>query len=144
MLRESGLRVPQSMGHALSIVGGLVIGQSAVEAKLVSAPMLIVVAASGIAGLMLQKLKAAVFYGKLTVLVLGNFFGLLGCFVGVTVLLCFIFSLDSFGTDYTSALNKISFQSLKDTLFRAPFFKMLKRPNSLSRNVIRQKNEDKK
>lgn len=139
MLRETGLRVPQSMGHALSIVGGLVIGQSAVEAKIVSAPMLIVVATCGIAGLMVQKLKAAVFYSRFIIVILGNFFGLFGCFVGLIALFSVIFSLSSFGTDYTGALDNITFQSLKDTIFRAPFSKMLMRPNNLSTNKIRQK-----
>ena len=139
MLRETGLRVPQSMGHALSIVGGLVIGQAAVEAKIVSAPMLIIVAASGISGLMVQKLKGAVFYSRVILVLLGNFFGLFGCFVGITTLLSVVFTLSSFGTDYTSALNNICFQSIKDTIIRSPIYKMLKRPENLSQNKIRQK-----
>lgn len=143
MLRETGLRVPQSMGHALSIVGGLVIGQAAVEAKIVSAPMLIVVAASGIAGLMVQKLKSAIFYGRIIIVLLGNFFGLFGCFVGVTALFSVIFSLSSFETDYTQSLDNISFQSLKDTVIRAPFYKMITRPQRLSKNKIRQKRSKK-
>lgn len=141
MLRETGLRVPQSMGSALSIVGGLVIGQAAVEARIVSAPMLIIVAASGISGLMVQKLKGAVLYSRIIIVLLGNFFGLFGCFAGITALFYFVFSLSSFGTDYTSSINRISFQSLKDTLIRAPFFKMFTRPENLSENKIRQKKE---
>ncbi|MBR2043367.1 MAG: spore germination protein [Clostridia bacterium] len=143
ILRETGLRVPQSMGHALSIVGGLVIGQASVEAKIVSAPMLIIVAASGIAGLMVQKLKGAIFYGRIITVVLGNFFGLFGCFAGVTAMLSVVFSLKSYGSDYTAALNNISFQSLKDTVIRAPFYKMLTRPHSLSKNKYRQKRKKK-
>ncbi len=143
MLRETGLRVPQSMGHALSIVGGLVIGQAAVEAKIVSAPMLIIVAASGISGLMVQKLKGAVFYSRITLVLLGNFFGLFGCFAGLTAYISVVFSLSSFGTDYTCALNNISFQSIKDTFFRAPIYKMFKRPEGLSRNEVRQKRSKK-
>lgn len=52
MLRESGARMPGIMGQALSIVGALVIGQAAVTAKIVSAPIVIVVAFTGICGLM--------------------------------------------------------------------------------------------
>jgi len=138
LLRETGLRVPQSMGSALSIVGGLVIGQSAVEAKIVSAPMLIAVAAGGIAGLMVQKLKGAVFYSRIVMVLLCYFFGLTGYFIGITALLTIIFSLNSFGTDYTASLNEISFSSLKDTVFRAPWFKMDTRP-VISPNRIRQR-----
>ncbi len=139
LLRETGLRVPQSMGSALSIVGGLVIGQASVEAKIVSAPMLIAVAAGGIAGLMVQKLKGAVFYSRIILVLLCYFFGLTGYFVGITALFAIIFSLNSFGTDYTASLNEFSFQSLKDTVFRAPWFKMKTRPRSLSTNTIRQR-----
>lgn len=139
MLRETGLRVPQSMGSALSIVGGLVIGQAAVEAKIVSAPMLIVVALTGIAGLMVQKLRAAVFYSRILLVILGNFFGLFGCFAGIIALFSVVFSLNSFGTDYTVSLEKISFQNFKDTLIRAPWFSMINRPEHLSENKVRQK-----
>lgn len=53
--------MPQSLGHALSIVGGLVVGQAAVEARIISAPMLIIVALSGIRDLMYRRLKARCF-----------------------------------------------------------------------------------
>lgn len=139
ILRETGIRVPQSMGHALSIVGGLVIGQAAVEAKIVSAPMLIVVALSGISGLMVGRLKGIVLYSRIIFVLLGNFFGLFGYFAGTFALSTVIFSLDSYGIDYTDALNSLSFQSLKDTFFRAPWYKMNKRPYSLSKNKVRQK-----
>ena len=138
LLRETGLRVPQSMGSALSIVGGLVIGQASVEAKIVSAPMLIVVAAGGIAGLMVQKLKGAVFYSRIILVILCYFFGLTGYFVGITALFTIIFSLNSFGIDYTVSINEFSFSSLKDTVFRAPWFKMNTRP-VISPNRIRQR-----
>ena len=140
LLRETGLRVPQSMGSALSIVGGLVIGQASVEAKIVSAPMLIAVAAGGIAGLMVQRLKGAVFYGRIILVLLCYFLGLTGYFIGITALFTIIFSLDSFGTDYTASLNELSFQSLKDSIFRAPWFKMNTRP-SFSPNKVRQRSK---
>ena len=50
ILKEVGIRMQQSVGHAMSIVGGLVVGQAAVEANIVSAPLLIITAFSGITG----------------------------------------------------------------------------------------------
>ncbi|MEE0840896.1 MAG: spore germination protein [Acutalibacteraceae bacterium] len=138
ILREAGLRVPQSMGQALSIVGGLVIGQSSVEAGIVSAPLLIAVALSGISGLMVTRLKSAVLFLRIFLTLLGSIFGLFGYFAGIFFILINIFSLESFGTDSTSSLDNISFQSLKDTLFRAPWYKMKTRPTALSQNRIRQ------
>ena len=128
ILKETGVRMPQSLGHALSIVGGLVVGQAAVEARIVSAPMLIIVALSGISGLMVPRLKGAVFYLRLIYVVLSALFGLYGYIAGITVTLIHILDLSSFGTSSTVSLDRASFQSLKDSFWRAPWGKMRTRP----------------
>lgn len=138
ILKETGIRTAQSLGHALSIVGGLVVGQAAVEARIISAPMLIVVALSGIAGLMIPRLKSAVFYMRLILVILGALFGLYGYIAGITVMLIRIFDLTSFGVSYTVSLSRADFQSLKDTVLRAPWSKMTKRP-LFNRNRVRMK-----
>jgi spore germination protein KA len=142
ILRETGIRMQQSMGHALSIVGGLVVGQSAVEAGIVSAPMLIAVALSGICGLMVPKLKGVVFYARVGLTIAATIFGLFGYFFGAILLAIRIFSLDSFGVPYTLSLSEFSGQSLKDTVFRAPWWKMIKRPPISHKNKIRQRSDD--
>ena len=128
ILKEAGIRMSQNLGHALSIVGGLVVGQAAVEARIISSPMLIVVALSGIAGLMLPRLKAAVFYIRIALVLASCFLGMYGYFLGIVVLLLYVFSLSSFGVDYTISLKKASLQNLKDTVFRAPWTFMKNRP----------------
>ena len=138
ILRETGLRMPQSVGHALSIVGGLVVGQAAVEAKIVSAPILIVVALSGIAGLMIPRLKGAVFYLRVIFVVIASLFGLYGYVAVLCVLLIRIFSLNSFSVDSTVSLCRLNLQTLKDTLLRAPWFYMFKRP-LFNKNKTRMK-----
>ena len=137
ILRETGIRMPQSLGHALSIVGGLVVGQAAVDARIISTPMLIVIAISGISGLMVPKLKGAVFYLRLILLFLSALFGLYGYIIGISAVLMHIISLTSFGTDYTVSLRRADFQSLKDTIWRAPWKYMLKRP-FFNRNITRK------
>lgn len=136
ILKETGVRMPQSLGHALSIVGGLVVGQAAVEARIVSAPMLIIVALSGISGLMVPRLKGAVFYLRLIYVVLSAIFGLYGYIAGITVTLIHILDLSSFGTSSTVSLDRASFQSLKDSFWRAPWGKMRTRP-FFNQNIIR-------
>lgn len=137
ILRETGIRMPQSLGHALSIVGGLVVGQAAVDARIISTPMLIVIAISGIAGLMIPKLKGAVFYLRLFLLFLGALFGLFGFIAGFSLIIMHIISLTSFGTDYTVSLRRADFQNLKDTFFRAPWQFMSYRP-AFNKNIKRQ------
>lgn len=138
ILKETGVRMPQNIGPALSIVGGLVVGQAAVEAKIISAPTLIVVALSGIAGLMLPRLRAAVFYFRITFVILAALWGLYGLFGGVILMVMHIISIKSYETDYTLTLNQISMQSFKDTFWRAPFKFMLTRP-FFNKNIIRQR-----
>ncbi len=137
ILRESGIRMQQGLGHALSIVGGLVVGQAAVEARIISTPMLIVIALSGISGLMIPKLKGAVFYLRIFFVFLSSFLGLFGFMAGMAVVIMYILSLSSFGTDYTVSLRNATAQSLKDTLIRAPWRFMKERP-LFNRNIIRQ------
>lgn len=128
ILKEAGLRMPQNLGHALSVVGGLVIGQAAVEAGIISAPMLIAVAFSAIAGLMVPRLTGAVFYWRILVVIACAVFGLLGFFVLASIFVIRVFSIKSFGVDYTISFSKPSLQTLKDTFFRAPWKFMKTRP----------------
>lgn len=137
ILKETGMRMAQGVGHALSVVGGLVIGQAAVEAKIISAPLLIVVALSGIAGLMLTKLKTAIFYYKMILILTSAFFGLFGFFVGATIMFVKIFSLSSFGADYTESIFIFSKSSLKDSVIRSPWKDMFLRPLFLTKNLRR-------
>ncbi len=138
ILKETGLRTPQGLGSALSIVGGLVVGQSAVEARIVSAPMLIVVALSGVAGLMISRLKGAVFYLRLVFVIAAAFMGLYGYVITFTAFLIYVLSLKSAGVDYTSTVKSLNYQSIKDTFFRAPWGKMVTRPR-FNKNKIRSK-----
>ena len=138
ILKETGLRMPKNLGHALSIVGGLVVGQAAVEARIISTPMLIVIAVSGIAGLMIPKLSTPVFYLRLIFVCISSLFGLYGFITAFCITVMHIISLTSFEIDYTVSLRSASSQSLKDTFVRAPWNNMLKRP-LFNRNSIRQK-----
>lgn len=137
ILTETGMRMPSNLGTALSIVGGIVIGQSAVEAKIVSATMLIVVSLSGIAGLMVPRLSAAVFYFRIILVITCYFFGIFGYFAAGYLILSHIFSLKSYSADCTAALDNISLQNFKDTVIRAPWKRMKLRPQ-FNLNKIRK------
>ncbi len=139
ILKEAGKRMSQNLGHALSIVGGLVVGQAAVEARIISSPILITVALSGIAGLMLPRLRTSVFFLRIGFVLLSAALGLYGYFVGLIFLILNIFSLSSFSTDYTISLKNADFQSLKDTVIRSPWNVMKYRPNFNSNTVRRGK-----
>lgn len=137
ILKEAGLRMPQNLGHALSVVGGLVVGQAAVEAGVLSAPVLIAVALSAIAGLMVPRLTSAVFYLRLINIVACAAFGIFGFLIVASIFVIRIFSLSSFGVDYTEGFAKPNFNNLKDSFIRAPWTKMLTRP-PFNHNKIRR------
>lgn len=140
VLKEAGLRMPQNSGHALSIVGGLVVGQAAVEARIISAPMLIAVAFSGIAGLLVPRLQGAVFYLRVILSAAAALLGLYGLFSVSLIFVMRILSMESFGVDYTLGLKNPNRQSLKDTVIRAPWDYMIKRP-LFNKNLIRSRRE---
>ena len=139
ILRESGIRMPSNVGTALSIVGAIVIGQAAVDAKFVSAPMVIIVSVTGITGLMASKLKGAVILFRTFLVICASILGIYGFTAGLIVIVCHTLSLTSFGVKYTSYLDSYKPQNFKDIYIRMPWWKMLTRPGVLSQNHIRQK-----
>ena len=140
ILKEAGLRMPQNLGHALSVVGGLVVGQAAVEAGIISAPMLIAVAFSAIAGLMIPRMMSAIFYFRILVVIACAVWGLLGYFALASIFALRVFSIESFGVDYTESFANPRFQTLKDTFFRAPWNFMKTRP-IFNKNRFRKSNK---
>jgi spore germination protein KA len=138
LIRETGIRMPSNIGQALSIVGAIVIGQATVEAKLIAAPMIIVIAFTGITSLVVPKLNAPIIFTRIFLLILASTLGLFGLMIGLSILLVHILNLSSYGISQTNNIGDTSFQKIKDSFFRAPWWKMVKRPKSIS-NTTRLK-----
>lgn len=126
VLKEAGTRTPASIGQALSIVGGLVLGQTAVEARFVSAPMVIVVAFAGITALTVPKLKTSAVYFRLGLLILASMFGLYGYILGIGVLIVHLCAIESFGIPYLTDITSAKVGNYKDVYLRFPWFAMKK------------------
>ncbi|WP_407669662.1 spore germination protein [Paenibacillus kobensis] len=129
-LREAGIRLPKQVGAAVSIVGALVIGQAAVQAGLVSAPMVIVVAITGIASFMMPRYIAgiAVRLMRFPLIMLAGTFGLLGIMLGIIAIVLHMCSIRSLGVPYLSTLATFKGRELKDVLIRGPLWMMDERP----------------
>ncbi len=121
ILKEAGNRTPSSIGQTLSIVGALVLGQSAVEARFVSAPIVIIVAFSGITALMIPKLKVASVFFRLLNLIFSAFFGLYGLVFGIALGLIHVCSIESFSVPYISNLANATKENGKDSIMRFPW-----------------------
>ncbi|MBR5001708.1 MAG: spore germination protein, partial [Firmicutes bacterium] len=138
LIREGGAKAPANFGQTLGIVGGLVLGQAAVDAKLVSIPVVIIIAFTGITGLMIPQLKSPVILFRLAFLFLASLWGLPGYLAGLFCLLLHLSSLKSFTIPYTSALSNSPQTMLQDTFLRAPWFRMIYRPDALAKNNHRR------
>jgi hypothetical protein len=130
-LREAGVRLPKQVGAAVSIVGALVIGQAAVSAGIVSAPMVMVVAITGISSFMIPRYSAGIALRLLRfpIMLLAGMLGLLGIMLGVTAIIVHMCTLRSFGVPYLSPLGPMKGQDMKDVLMRGPLWMLNKRPH---------------
>ncbi|MDF2717225.1 MAG: hypothetical protein K0R28_4150 [Paenibacillus sp.] len=130
-LREAGIRLPKQVGAAVSIVGALVIGQAAVQAGLVSAPMVIVVAITGISSFMIPRYVAGIAMRMLRfpIIFLAGFLGLLGVMIGIITIVVHMCTLRSFGTPYLTPLAPMKGNELKDVAIRGPLWMMDRRPH---------------
>lgn len=130
-LREAGIRLPKQVGSAVSIVGALVIGQAAVSAGLVSAPMVMVVAVTGIASFAIPRYNSAIAIRMLRfpIISLAGTLGLLGIMLGIITIIVHLCSIRSFGVPYLAPLGPLKGRELKDVLIRAPWWSMRSRPH---------------
>lgn len=138
ILREAGVRMPSGVGTALSIVGALVIGQAAVEARLVDAPVIIIVAFSSITGLLNPRMGAAVVMVRMFFLILAGILGLYGFILAFTILIIHLYNLTSLGVPQLKSYENVEYENIKDVFIRGPWSKMKKRP-SIARDSIRMK-----
>ncbi|WHY74892.1 spore germination protein [Fictibacillus enclensis] len=130
-LREAGVRLPKQIGAAVSIVGALVIGEAAVSAGLVSAPMVIVVAITGISSFMMPHYTQgmALRLLRFPLILLAATLGLLGIMLGIITIVIHLCTLRSFGLPYLTPVAPLSGSGLKDTFFRVPWWMMDTRPH---------------
>lgn len=135
VLREAGLRAPRSLSATVSIVGGLVLGDTAVAAGLVSAPSLLVVALTAIAGYAVPRLYEPLSLLRLAFLLIGNFLGIWGVMAGLVFLLLDLCGAESFGVPLLSPLSPYRGNLVwRDVFFRAGWRRM-SRHNALVRDM---------
>jgi spore germination protein KA len=138
VLRETSVRMPTVIGQTISIVGALVIGQAAVEAKLISAPMIIVAALTGITSFIVPKMQGELILIRIIFLLSASFIGLYGYLFGVIGMFIHLASLRSFGIPYMINIGTLSPADVKDVILRVPWQKMKTRPKLVTQqNKIR-------
>jgi spore germination protein KA len=144
LMREASARLPTIIGQSLSIVGALVIGQTAVQAGLVSSALIIVVAVTGIASFSIPKfhIARAVRLLRFPMMLLAATMGLYGIIMGVLMLMIHMASIRSFGVPFLSPLAPINIEGWKDVFIRFPFWAMNKRPVFIQQNNVTRTKKD--
>lgn len=144
LIREAGLRLPGNLGQAVSIVGGLIIGQATVSAGLVAPLMLAVVGLTAISNFSIPNFDAAqaIRMIRFMIMILATIFGLYGVSIGVILVLVHLSLLKSFGFSYLSPWSPLEPRDLKDALIRLPWPFLRERPRFLGpQNLNRQDDE---
>ena len=131
LIREAGVRVPGSLGNAIGIVGGLVIGQAAVEANLVSPIVVMIVALTALGSMTVpnEEFAAAFRLVKYGFLILGGYLGIYGIVLGVYLVIGHLAGLISFGIPYLVPFIKKEQKGSKgEGVLRVPLRKRVLRP----------------
>jgi len=135
LLRESGTRLPRAVGSAITIVGSLIIGDSAVSAGIVGAPMVIIIALTAVSSFIVPNLTEFIFIYRLFFLFLGATMGLLGIGSGMIIMLTQLISTESFGIPILSSFSK---NEMKDGVARFPLWSMKYRPASIAKDNVKR------
>ncbi|MBE6023971.1 MAG: spore germination protein [Cellulosilyticum sp.] len=150
LFREAGIRAPGAIGHVISLVGGLVIGQALVDASIISPMILIIIAFTAICTFAVPdyNLTSAYRLVRYLFVLFAAVFGLYGFLLAMLLVLAHLSSLESFKVPYLAPYN-ISDQNgsndLKDTFFRFPIFTQTTRPifaRAMQKTRLRLKNRE--
>lgn len=141
LIREAGIRVPSPLGTTISLVGGLILGDAAVSAGIVSPISIIIVAITGIASFAMPDFSLSFHFrlSRFVYIFLGYSAGFLGIAFGLFIHLGILTNLESFGVPYLAPYAPIT-KSNHNGYFLSPLWKRDKRPDAF--NTKRQRSQD--
>jgi len=145
ILRESDIRLPSVGGSAVSILGGIVLGDAAVSAGIVSPIMVIVISITAISSLVFSSIDVvnAIRTWRILFLIAASFLGLYGIILIGIYFIIKITSIKSFGKPFMFPFAPFNLTSQKDSIIRLSKNKLFKRnPITAKKNIIRFKNEN--
>jgi len=134
IFREAGVRLPNSIGQTLTVVGGLVIGDAAIRAGLVSPSVVVVGAITAVTGATLvnQTLSTTVSIVRLFIFLLGCILGMYGVILGVVLFAAYTSRLQSFGVPFMTPYSPLRIKELLSAFLKVPWKHIAKRPSSLA------------
>lgn len=144
IFREAGVRLPNAIGQTLTSIGGLIIGDAAIRAGLVSPSVVVVGAITAVSGVTLvnQTLSTQVSILRLFFFTLSAILGMYGVILGMVLLIGYMGTIKSFGVSYLAPLSPLSVRELLISFLRLPWDKINKRPTALQTKDPDKKKED--
>ncbi|TDF94112.1 spore germination protein [Paenibacillus piri] len=144
ILREAGVRLPKPIGQTIGIVGGLVIGEAAVAAGIVSPIMVIVVAITAISSFTLPSYPFAITLRiiRFAIMIAAALFGLYGIVLSYIIINIHIVNLKSFGIPYSAPFAPFFKKDWKDLVLRAPTTMLDTRPDMMQTEDRTRMNRD--
>lgn len=131
ILNEASVRMPRYVGMVVSIVGGLVLGETAVNAGIISAPALMIIALSGICLYTVPELIQTFSLIRLLLLVIGGSFGAFGLLIASAILLIYLVSFENYKTPLLAPFSPLITKDLKDGIYKGFIIEQSIRPLSL-------------
>ncbi|WP_010249076.1 spore germination protein [Acetivibrio cellulolyticus] len=130
ILLEAGLRLPKTIGQAVSIVGALVVGEAAVNAKLISPAVVVVIAITAISSFTMpnQDFSNALRLWRFVMAITSSMMGIFGISIGAVFLIYHLASIETFGVPYLSPYVASEGRDLGDSIIRIPLRLLKKRP----------------
>jgi spore germination protein len=130
MIREAAIRLPTYIGTAISVVAGLIIGQAAVEAGIVSNLLIIIVSTTAIASYVLpsQDMAMAIRILRFIYMIMASIFGIIGIVISAALTIGHLLKLESLGQPYFQPFSPLDKRGLKDSVVRFPLSMMKRRP----------------
>ncbi len=137
ILREGGIRLPRPVGQAISIVGALIMGDAAVSAGIVGAPVVITVAITAVAGFLVPSQSDSASILRFIMMLAAAFMGLYGVAFAFLAVMIHLSTLDSFGVPYFDGFAWT--RNLQDSIIRMPLWSMVKRPKGIAEGDIKRR-----
>ena len=145
VITEASLQMPNSLGMALSIIGALALGNTAVDAGIISPPSIVIVAISSVALYIIPDQISETRLLRVLFTIIGGIIGLYGIVTSLIILTTYLCSIKSFGVPYMSPLAPSVKQDKKDAFIKVPVQEMITRPALIvGEDKTRQSNKDSK
>lgn len=144
ILGEASVRMPKQLGMALSIIGALVLGDTAVQAGIITPPSIVVVAISGITLYIIPNQSSEASLLRTLFTVIGGFAGFYGLILGIIILSTYLVSIQSYGAPYMAPFAPSVATDQKDGFIKKSLSQMIYRPKSFhTLDSVRQQPKNK-